>query len=137
MSERTGACRCGRVWYAAAGGIKAVVNCHCAMCRQMNGAAFSTYAVVSENGLSVTRGGALLAAYTVVGTATRHFCPRCGSPLFNTNPDRYPGLAMLYLGGIRGHEDLSPGANIHCDSKLPWVDAVARIPGRPGGPRSG
>jgi len=130
MSTRlSGECRCGRVRYLVAGDIKAVVNCHCTMCRTMNGAAFSTYAVVAEAELSVS-GSAFLGHYLAVETATRHFCRHCGSPVFNTNPRRYPGVAMLFLGSLAGHERLRPAVNIYCESELPWVSEMASIPRR-------
>ena len=131
-----GECRCGRVRYLVAGDVKTVVNCHCNMCRTMNGAAFSTYAVVAESELSVS-GSAFLGHYTVLDTATRHFCRHCGTPVFNTNPGRYPGAAMLYLGSLEGHEALRPGVSLYCESELAWAADPSGIPRRPRGPEQG
>lgn len=87
----------------------------------MNGSAFSSYAVVAADDLSVVAGKESLSEYPVIKTATKHFCTRCGTALFNTNPGRYPGAAMIYLGTLAGGDKLRPAVNVYCDNKLAWV----------------
>jgi hypothetical protein len=91
------------------------------MCRRMTGAPFSSYVVVKEADFEVAPSHEALASYTVTERTTRHFCRRCGTPIFNANPHSYQGLAMVYLGTVQGHETLAPGIAIYCESKLPWV----------------
>jgi hypothetical protein len=38
-----GACSCASVKYHADADFRRVVNCHCKLCRKMNGSAFSSY----------------------------------------------------------------------------------------------
>lgn len=121
---RTLQCKCGEVRYVIDGPIRRVVNCHCTLCRAMNGGAYSSYAVILEKDLSIRAGGESLGAYNVVGTAVKRFCLKCGTPLYNVNPSRYPGAAMVYLGTLDGHERLNPEVNIYCANQLPWVNAI-------------
>jgi hypothetical protein len=121
MSELFGGCRCGQVQYKLVGPIVQVVACHCGLCRSMTGAPLSSYAVVKEEHVAFTDSRAALASYAVTEHTNRHFCVTCGTPLFNSNPHAYRGLTMLYLGTVQGHERLTPGINIYCESKLSWV----------------
>lgn len=111
--------------YRATGGIKSVIHCHCNLCRSINGSAFSTYVVVALEGLTVYTGQEKVSRYQVTEGAVKHYCSACGTPLFNTNPVRYPGLAMLYLGVVRNHPGPAAPVNIYSEYKLPWVDAIA------------
>lgn len=122
MTEAHGSCMCGQVKYAVLGLIVQIVACHCSLCRRMTGAAFSSYVVVKADQFAITHGQDMLASYAVTERTTRHFCTICGTPIYNSNPHTYRGLAMLYLGTIQKHEDLAPRINIFCESKLQWVN---------------
>lgn len=133
MTEIAGNCKCGDILYEA-GSAKSVVNCHCNMCRQMNGGAFSTYVVVPLSELRVIDSKHKLSKYPVTDGATKHFCSGCGTPMYNVNPNRYPGLAMLYLGTVQQPTAFLPTANICCESKLSWVDSLPDIKNISGAP---
>jgi hypothetical protein len=122
MIESFGSCKCGQVQYKVAGPALQVVACHCGLCRSMTGAPFSSYVVVKEEHFAVTTTHQILANYAVTERTKRHFCVTCGTPIFNSNPHTYKGLAMIYLGTVVGHENLAPELSIYCESKLPWVD---------------
>ena len=136
MNQISGGCKCGRVSFSAEGPELQVVSCHCGMCRSLTGAAFSTYIVVREGQFRITEGSEKLASYEVTGRTSRHFCPACGTSLFNSNPETYSGLRMLYLGTVAGNERFVPRINIFCESQLPWVTipelskSFQRTPGR-------
>jgi hypothetical protein len=127
MTTRSGQCKCGKVEYSFDGEIKTILNCHCNMCRQMNGTAYSTYVVIELASLSVTKGEARLAKYQVTEGGVKHYCLDCGTPLFNSNSIKYPGLAMLYLGALYGSAEVTPMINIYSESKLPWIDNPAQF----------
>jgi hypothetical protein len=93
----------------------------------MNGSAFSSYAVIPYNALEVL-GGSDLGAYSVTARATKHYCRRCGTPLFNLN-SKYAGACMLYLGAIEGSEEHSPALNVYCESMLSWLEGVTSLEG--------
>jgi hypothetical protein len=124
VAETQGSCLCGEISYAVRGEVLQIVNCHCALCRRMSGAAFSSYVVVREAEFFLSKGQSSLGRYAATERATKHFCKRCGTPIFNVNPHTYPGLVMLYLGTMPTHDALAPRINIFCESKLAWVDAI-------------
>src|SRR5512144_1393699 len=97
--EISGSCFCNAVQYKVSGGHKAVVKCHGNFCRKHSGAALSTYVAVPEEALEITSGADSLATFQFAEDAHKHFWKQCGSPIFNKNA-RYPGLCIIYLGGI-------------------------------------
>lgn len=135
--DNTGQCKCGAIAFGFAGAAAGIVNCHCDMCKRMNGSAFSTYVVVAADKFALERGEAAISSYAVSERATRHFCRHCGTAVFNTNPVAYPGLRMLYLGTLRDVHLHIPAINIYADSKLDWVDRLADIKQLAAGPRPG
>lgn len=122
MSDIKGSCNCGSITYNVAGDIKKVVNCHCRLCRKMNGCAFSTYVIVMKNNFHLISGN--LTFHQVSTNAAKHFCSTCGTPIYNTNP-KHEGLLILYFGSLDSELELKPDINIFCDSQLSWVQNVA------------
>ncbi|WP_343210975.1 GFA family protein [Alteromonas lipotrueiana] len=116
-----GSCNCKSISFTSNQEIKAVVNCHCNLCRKMNGSSFSTYVVVPEYDFSIT--GQDLSSFKVSENATKHFCSRCGTPIFNTNP-RLGGVIIVHLGAIDSQFEISPAVNIFCESQLEWVNKI-------------
>jgi hypothetical protein len=131
-----GKCKCGEIEYIPSGEVLQVVNCHCNMCKEMNGSAFSTYVVIPSQNLSFVQGESSVAKYIVTDRTSKHFCKRCGTAIFNSNPITYPGLAMLYLGTLKDFLHLKPSINIYCESKLAWIDGIGNIKSIEGGPRA-
>jgi hypothetical protein len=121
----SGSCKCGAARFTVTTDIRLVVNCHCNFCRGMNGAAFSTYAVVPRKFLLLDS-EEYVAEYQVAEGFIKHFCKRCGTPLYNLNI-RYPKSCMIYLGTLENSSTLVPAANIYCESMLAWAEPIAAI----------
>jgi hypothetical protein len=120
-----GACSCASVKYHADADFRRVVNCHCKLCRKMNGSAFSSYAVIPRKFLMLS-GDENLAEYQVTEAARKHFCRNCGTPLFNSN-EKYPGACMIYLGSLEESANHSPSLSVFCESMLGWVEDIGSI----------
>lgn len=126
MTKYVGTCGCAQVEFSLNSDLKNVVNCHCKMCRKHNGASFSTYAVFPFKALEIVKGEENIGEYKP-GTANKRFCKICGTPLFNTN-EKYPGACMVYLGALNADNNILPGVNVWCDSKVSWIDKVMDYP---------
>ncbi|NPD10084.1 GFA family protein [Vibrio ostreicida] len=122
-----GSCNCKAVQFRVTGDFKRIVNCHCKLCRKMNGAAFSTYVAVLKTDFELVRGD--LISCDVTENARKHFCGKCGTPIFNSNP-KYSGLNILHLGSldIESSKQLKPDANIYDESKVSWLDSLSDLP---------
>jgi hypothetical protein len=127
VNKQNGSCGCGAVEFRLNSEIVNVVNCHCNMCRRHNGSSFSTYAVLPFRFLEIIKGQEQIKEYSV-GSGKKHFCEKCGTPLFNVN-EKYPGACMLYIGTLHLADTLVPKLNVWCESKLAWVDALSDFPG--------
>jgi hypothetical protein len=96
MDRFTGSCLCGDVRIVATGAPYRVGLCHCLDCRKHHGALFFAAAIFPQNAVSVdgeTR-----------DYKGRHFCPRCGSSLFN----RYRDEVEVHLGALDAPDQLMP-----------------------------
>jgi len=116
----TGSCFCRRVQYRITSAISMAVNCHCNNCKKISGSAFASLAVVKERQLEITSGKECLATYQLSENLAKHFCNRCGTPIFNRN-SRYPGRCMVALGSLDDPKVVTPSVNVHCENRLDWV----------------
>ncbi len=117
-----GHCLCKQVHFSASDDIVTVVNCHCNLCRKMNGSAFSTYVVVKEDQFELKSGE--VKSVQVSEYASKHYCEQCGTPIYNQNP-KLPGLTIVHLGAVDSGVNLTPVMNIYCESQLNWVSEIA------------
>lgn len=96
MPDLTGGCLCGDVRIRASGEPYRVGLCHCLDCRKHHGALFFAAAIFPED------------AVTIEGDTShyrnRHFCPRCGSPVFA----RYGDEVEVHLGTLDAPDQLAP-----------------------------
>ena len=79
MSNVTASCVCGDVRLVASGKPYRVGICHCMTCRKHHGALFHASAIFPAD--EVTFEG------ETREYQGRHFCPRCGSPVFGRSGD--------------------------------------------------
>ncbi len=119
-----GHCLCKQVHFSVSDDIVTVVNCHCNLCRKMNGSAFSTYVVVQEPQFHLLSGE--VKSVQVSENASKQYCQHCGTPVYNKNP-KLPGLTIVYLGAIDCGVNLTPVMNIYCESQLNWVTEIATL----------
>jgi hypothetical protein len=115
-------CSCHSIQCKIISEIKAVVNCHCNLCRSLSGSAFNSYVVIDGDGLKYIQGEDKIATYSLPESpGKKHFCKNCGTPLYNTNP-KYGPVKIVYLGSITPNSTLVPTKNIFCHYKLNWVE---------------
>ena len=122
----SGNCACGEIKFEIKTSKANVVNCHCNRCRKLNGSSFSTYFVVSEKRFNISEGEECLSKYSPSEKAVKHFCKKCGTPIFNQNL-KYPNLKMVHLGAMNFLEEVKPNVNIFCQSRLSWVSLNEEI----------
>ena len=88
MPQITASCLCGQVRITATGEPYRVGLCHCFDCRKHHGALFFAAAMFPEGAVSVTG--------ETRHYKGRHFCPNCGSSVFN----RFDDEVELHLGAL-------------------------------------
>jgi hypothetical protein len=79
VTEREGGCSCGAVRFRVTGEPNRVGICHCTTCRKETGSVLMAFAVWPRD------------KFTATGETrhwhNRHFCPVCGSRLFEASDD--------------------------------------------------
>lgn len=96
MTTYTGGCLFGGVSLRASGEPFRVGICHCLDCRKHHGALFFAAAIFPQEAVAIegkTR-----------DYAGRHFCPRCGSPVFARSGDE----VEVHLGSLDEPDQLMP-----------------------------
>ncbi|MCK5830116.1 MAG: GFA family protein [Methylococcales bacterium] len=125
MSTFKGSCNCEAVKYQVSGKVQKIVNCHCDLCRKINGSAFSTYIIFLDNDFEILSGE--LKSHSVSENATKHFCGKCGTPIFNSDP-KFSELKIVYFGTLALANELRPDINIYSESELEWVNNINSLP---------
>lgn len=96
MTHHSGGCLCGDIRVTASGEPYRVGLCHCLDCRKHHGALFFAAAIFPGD------------AVTVEGETRdfqgRHFCPRCGSSVFN----RFGDEVEVHLGALDAPNQFTP-----------------------------
>ncbi|WP_353188582.1 GFA family protein [Pseudomonas sp.] len=96
MNIFAGGCLCGDVRFQASGEPYRVGLCHCLDCRKVHGALFHASAIFPENAVTISG-----ETHEYQG---RHFCPRCGSSVFNRSGDE----VEVNLGALDAPDQLKP-----------------------------
>ena len=96
MPHYTGGCHCGAVRIEIDAAPYRVGICHCLDCRKRQGVILHSFAVFPMHAVTVTG--------ETRGFETRHFCPICGSPLF----DRFGDEFELHVGCLDAPNQLKP-----------------------------
>ena len=114
----SGGCLCGAIRLEAEGPPDAVVACHCASCRKQTGAPFAVYADYPAARIRFISGEA--ARFASSQGAQRGFCADCGSTLYFRG-DNLPEMIHLHVGLFDDAGAFPPTADVHTDTRLPWV----------------
>ena len=119
----SGGCQCGAVRFKVEGALGDASVCHCRMCQKASGNFYA--ALVSARGakLEWTRGEPK--RFRSSNHASRGFCAACGTPLTYEAPD---GVALA-IGAFDDPTLLAPTIQWGIEAKLPYVDAIAQLPG--------
>ena len=122
----TGSCLCGAIKYTLRSEPQMILNCHCSTCKKNTGAAFESVLVIDESGFEISAGKELLTCYAISRKARKHFCSRCGTPLYNRHR-LAPGKVIVHLGSLDDPSGVVPSVNLHAADMLDWVPGIASL----------
>ena len=127
QSRFTGSCLCGSVKFQITGDISPIEICYCQMCRKASGGPLSANSPVKSDEFRITHGSDAIDAYESSPGELRHFCSRCGSPLFSTCADR-PTVVRVRVGTINEPLPVRPVASYFTGSKCNWWEIRDDLP---------
>ena len=131
----TGHCLCGRVRYEISEPPVAMMYCHCEECRRATGSSLNTSIFIHRQSFRLVSGEGDVASHETSPGNLRHFCSRCGSPLFKYFPGPQ-GLMTVRAGTLDGDPGVRPAGHIWVSEKAPWYEIADGLPQHQQGPTS-
>lgn len=129
----TGRCLCGAVRYQINRQHLNAMHCHCRMCQQVHGGAYSTHLVVRTEQLEWLAGRESLTAYESSKDAYREFCPGCGSQMLIHGQTGDATLAIP-AGTLDGDPPLTELGHMFADESRSWATTNPDQPRHSGWP---
>lgn len=120
----TGGCHCGNVRYTITAPAVDTHNCHCSICRKIQGTVFVTHSLFPRSGVKFNKSEGLT-SYDTSENVHRHFCSRCGCPI-SLDVDPFPDLIGITTGTI--DNSAFPGhpkevyRHAFWSSRVPWFE---------------
>lgn len=130
-----GSCHCGAVRFSLRSHTpQPYMRCYCSICRKTAGGGGYAINIMGQAETLKVEGGEHMSVYQARGAlddpeavspARRHFCKRCGSALFISDP-RWPQWVYPFASAIDTPLPQPPErVHILLDSKAPWVRVPA------------
>ncbi len=118
----TAQCACGAVKFEFDTDPDFIANCHCLDCKRASGGEMATFFGVPQDDFTVVAGKPKAHHYVAESGKglDRNFCPDCGSRLFTTNLDSFPGLVFVMLGSLDRPELIAPKLEMFTKRRLKW-----------------
>lgn len=121
----SGQCHCGTIRYSMPTTVIHHALCHCTDCRRHAGAPMVGWAMAPAADVEIT-GTAQIYASSEHGR--RHFCGTCGTGLFYTNDDIFPGLIDVQSATLDDPDLIPAGAQIQTADRIGWMERLDTLP---------
>ncbi|MBD5771389.1 GFA family protein [Marinomonas colpomeniae] len=122
-----GRCLCGEVEIKINGDITDIIHCHCSLCRKNSGTAYATNGFIQSSEFEFVSGEKSLSLFSLKPGRSRHFCSKCGSPVYSSN-DQDPTRFRIRLGILDSDIKERPISHNFVSSKANWDDIDADLP---------
>lgn len=123
----SGKCLCGEISISIKGSITDIIHCHCSLCRKNSGTAYATNGFINTSDFAITSGKNSLSTFSFKPGRNRHFCTKCGSPVYSSN-ESDPQRLRIRLGILDSDISEKPISHNFVSSKANWEDLDADLP---------
>jgi len=120
--QYTGQCACGAIRFAFDTAPEFIANCHCNDCKRASGGEMATFFGIPESDFMLLS-GAPKAFHYIANSGKgldRNFCPECGSRVFTTNLESFPGTVFVQLGSLDDPAPIAPRLEMFTKRRLAW-----------------
>lgn len=121
----TGQCHCGAVRYEMPAETMHKALCHCSDCRRHSGAPMVAWGLVGRDELNIE---GETKEYASSEHGRRHFCPACGTALFYTNEQIFPGKIDVQIATLDDPNAIRPDAQIQLAERIGWMEQLESMP---------
>jgi hypothetical protein len=132
----TAQCACGACKFEFDTTPTFIANCHCLDCKKASGGEMATFFGIPADDFRLTRGKPKAFHYVAESGKglDRNFCPDCGSRLFTTNLETFPGTVFVMLGSLDQPNLIAPKLEMFTKRRLHWMIPLdlPQFPGMPG-----
>ncbi len=119
-----GACLCAGVQFEVTEEPLMMGTCHCTRCQRRSGGGGITGLGYPLGSVNITEGEDLITEYEIEPGATRRFCSRCGSPVF----DQIEKFIIVQAGTLAEDPGMRPQFHMMVDFKAPWDEIHDDLP---------
>jgi len=127
----TGACHCGFIKFEAEADPAKASICHCTDCQASTGATFRTNVPVPAKDFKMLSGEPTIYVKTAESGNKRAqaFCPKCGSPIYSTQPGDGPKESyMVRIGILKERDQFVPKVQNWTRSAQAWLANIGSVP---------
>jgi hypothetical protein len=99
-----------------------IANCHCLDCKRASGGEAATFFGVPQNDFTLISGNPKSFHYIAESGKglDRNFCPDCGSRVFTSNLESFPGTVFVILGSLDRPDLIAPRLEMFTKRRLNW-----------------
>ena len=122
-----GGCCCGAVRYRLDSPPFDAGWCHCRTCQRNSGSPAMAFATVPVGDFRYDRGEELVASFASSSFGRRHFCSRCGTPLY-VHVEHQADTVDFSIATLDDPDAVVPGFHIFYASRIAWAPASDALP---------
>jgi hypothetical protein len=136
MTKRyTAQCACGAIKFGFDTDPTFIADCYCKDCQKSSGGAMATFFGVPQDDFALIAGTPKSFHYLAESGKglDRNFCPDCGSRLYSSNLESFPGMVFVTIGSLDRPDGIEPNLEIFTKRRLKWTKPldVPQFPGMP------
>jgi hypothetical protein len=124
-SHASGRCHCGAIRYSMPTAVEHHALCHCQDCRRHAGAPMVGWGLVDRDGLELSGAPKI---YASSEHGRRHFCGDCGTGLFYTNEQIFPGKIDVQIATLDDPDLIPAQAQIQTAERIGWMARLDELP---------
>jgi hypothetical protein len=120
-----GQCHCGAISYEMPEAMTHHALCHCSDCRRHAGAPMVSWGLVPADQVTIHGDPRV---YSSSEHGRRHFCGACGTGLFYTNEQIFPGRLDVQTCTLDDPGAVPVQLHVQVADDVPWMDGVDDLP---------
>ena len=124
-SRATGQCHCGAIRYSMPIAVAHHALCHCQDCRRHAGAPLVGWGMISRDAIEISGTPKI---YASSEHGRRHFCGECGTGLFYTNEQIFPGQIDVQTATLDDPDLIPAQLQIQTAERIGWMGRLNEMP---------